>query len=125
MTKTILLVDDDPVIRRILDVGLTEKGFTVLVAENGQEALDKVSKHRPDLVVTDAMMPKMDGFTFCRQLRLQAASGQLPVIILSAKTALEDVRTGYQAGVDAYLKKPVSLQELCDTIQQLLNPLTS
>lgn len=118
--KTILLVDDDKTMQAALSRRLQEQGFKVLSALSAVEALDKFQESSPDVVVSDVMMPKMDGFEFCRQLR-SSPSGQLvPFIFLSCMGEVESRILGHTIGGDDYLVKPFHPQELIAKIEHLL-----
>ena len=129
----ILIVDDDQDIARILRFRLQKKGFDCVLASNGLEALDKIDTHHPDLVLLDVMMPKMDGFTACREIRRRNAWSRIPVIMLTAKGDTTDKVSGISEGADDYVVKPFEFDELLARIQMILrrtsetmsaNPLT-
>ena len=132
MTR-ILIVDDDQDIARILRFRLEKKGFDCVLASNGVEALERLDTHHPDLVLLDVMMPKMDGFTACREIRARNAWARVPVIMLTAKGDTSDKVTGFSEGADDYVVKPFEFDELLARIQMILrrtmenvgaNPLT-
>lgn len=132
MTR-ILIVDDDQDIARILRFRLEKKGFDCVLASNGLEALERLDTHHPDLVLLDVMMPKMDGFTACREIRARNAWARIPVIMLTAKGDTSDKVTGFSEGADDYVVKPFEFDELLARIQMILrrtmenvgaNPLT-
>jgi DNA-binding NarL/FixJ family response regulator len=121
MPLTILVVDDDPALRIAL-VGYFElEGYVAIAAMNGRDALLKVDRHQPQLVVTDALMPEMDGFELIRQLRQQPQYRLLPVVFLTARAELDNRIRGYKAGVDVYVQKPVALTELGAIVRNLLD----
>jgi DNA-binding NarL/FixJ family response regulator len=121
MPLTILVVDDDPALRIAL-VGYFElEGYVAIAAMNGRDALLKVDRHQPQLVVTDALMPEMDGFEFIRKLRQQPQYRLLPVVFLTARAELDNRIRGYKAGVDVYVQKPVALTELGAIVRNLLD----
>lgn len=117
----ILIVDDEPVVRRILANQLTSQGYRVSRAASGAEALEQLSKRRPDLVLLDVMMPKMSGFEVCRSLREQHSLEELPVIFLTAKSRVEDLVVGLAAGANDYLAKPISKSELLSRVRTHLD----
>lgn len=119
--KRILVVDDEIYIVHILEFSLTMEGYTVLTASNGEEALKMIEQERPDLVVLDIMMPKLDGYEVCRHLRADERFGNLPVILLSAKGRPVDREAGLQAGADDYIAKPFSPRKLLEKIRELLD----
>ncbi len=115
--KRILVVDDDKTLRIVLKRYLEKQGYQVEVVESGKEGLVAFSKNPPDLVVSDVVMPEMDGLTFCRTLR-STPSGQLvPFIFLSCKGQLEDRIQGHSTGADDYLTKPFDTRELLAKIE--------
>lgn len=121
MPLTILVVDDDPSLRIAL-VGYFElEGYVAIAAMNGRDALLKVDRHQPQLVVTDALMPEMDGFELIRKLRQQPQYRLLPVVFLTARAELDNRIRGYKAGVDVYVQKPVALTELGAIVRNLLD----
>ena len=115
----ILVVDDEIYIVHILEFSLTMEGYTVITASNGEEALQAIERERPDLVVLDIMMPKLDGYEVCRRLRENEEFRALPVILLSAKGRAIDREAGLAAGADAYITKPFSPRKLLEKIKEL------
>jgi diguanylate cyclase (GGDEF)-like protein len=129
----VLIVDDDQDIARILRFRLQKKGFECVLAANGLEALEKIDTHHPDLVLLDVMMPKMDGFTACREIRRRNAWCRIPVIMLTAKGDVADKVSGISEGADDYIVKPFEFEELLARVHMILrrtqetmsaNPLT-
>lgn len=120
MDSTILVVDDESMTRRLLRLMLERDGYVILEAADGIQALNIIKENCPDVVIMDVMMPNMDGFTACQTLRNQPETANLPVIMLSARTQLEAVRAGLQAGANRYMTKPISKPELIQTIEELL-----
>jgi DNA-binding NarL/FixJ family response regulator len=120
MPLTILIVDDDLGIRLSVSDYLEMAGYSVVMSENGQNALAMVSQHQPHLIVTDVTMPQMDGYELIRQVRRQPAFRLLPVIFLTARTNTDERIRGYQLGCDAYLPKPFELNELAAVVRNLL-----
>ena len=118
--KRILVVDDEIYIVHILEFTLTMEGYEVLTAADGEEALRRLEQDRPDLVVLDIMMPKVDGYEVLRRIRADEEFRQLPVILLSAKGRPIDRETGLEIGADDYIVKPFSPRRLLEKIQDLL-----
>jgi len=119
MTKKILVVDDEPALVRLIDQILTEKGYEVLKANDGKEALRLLFAHKPDLVLLDVVMPMMDGWQTCSRIR--DISSTIPIIILSGKRKTEDdVVHGLDYGADDYLLKPVGGRELVARVRAVL-----
>ena len=131
--RRILVVDDEEHIRRILKFQLEKNGYEVTTAENGEEALHHVRRLRPDLILLDLMMPKLDGFEVCRRLRDDFQTNHIPIIMLTAKSDLPDKIMGLKGGANDYLVKPYSNEELLLRVSNVLewsqnqkdaNPLT-
>lgn len=118
--KRILVVDDEIYIVHILEFSLTMEGYSVLTASDGDEALKLIDSERPDLIVLDIMMPKIDGYEVCRRLRQDEQFSDLPVILLSAKGRPIDREAGLQAGANDYITKPFSPRKLLGKIRELL-----
>ncbi len=115
--STILAVDDEPHVLRLLKANLESSGYKVLTAQNGEEAVEAVARESPDLVILDLMLPKMDGYAVCRRIREFSA---VPVIILTARSAEVDLVHGFEVGADDYLTKPFSVTELLMRVQAVL-----
>lgn len=120
MSLVILVVEDDLGTRLAIQDYLEQGGYTAIVAEHGQEALQQVEQYHPYLIVTDIAMPLMDGYELVRQIRKKPEFRLLPVVFLTAKTAMEDRIRGYQLGCDVYLPKPFELQELGAVVRNLI-----
>lgn len=121
MAYKILVVDDEPPIVRLMEFILARQGHEMLVAVNGQEALDKVRTHQPDLVLLDIMMPRIDGYEVARTLRADPATADLPIIMLSAKAQEEDIQKGMDVGVNEYITKPFSPDQLVHVVGDYLS----
>lgn len=131
--ERILIVDDDPDILDILDITLTQEGYEVIKANDGQEALEKISREAPHLVILDYKMPKIDGREVLRQLKKDILLRHLPTIMLTAKAEIQDKVGGIEAGADDYMVKPFEPEELLARVRMILrrsirdldaNPLT-
>jgi DNA-binding NarL/FixJ family response regulator len=120
MPLTILVVDDDLGTRLSISDYLELSGYSVITANDGQEALAMVDEYHPDLIVTDIVMPRMNGYELVRQVRQKSAFRLLPVILLTARTKTQERILGYQSGCDLYLPKPFELEELAAAIRNLL-----
>jgi CheY-like chemotaxis protein len=114
MRYKILVVDDEPALLRLMEFVLAKQGYTMLTATNGEEALQQAREQRPDLIVLDIMMPKLDGYQVAETLRADAELGRIPIIMLSAKAQEEDIERGVAAGVDRYVTKPFSPEQLVE-----------
>lgn len=113
----ILVVDDEPQIRRALKAGLSHAGHEVLLATNGDDGLDLAALHVPDVVILDLAMPGMSGFEVCRQLREWAT---MPIIVLSVRDGTEDKIAALDLGADDYMTKPFSVDELLAHIRAVM-----
>ncbi len=118
---TVLLVEDDPVILRLLEVNFDLEGFTVLLAEDGAEGLAAAQAKRPDVIVSDIMMPKMSGIELVQALKADKATAAIPILLLSAKAQSSDLRAGVEAGADDYVTKPFEPLDLIDRVNALLS----
>ena len=119
--KRVLVVDDDRVIQQLLEVNLELEGYQVAgTASDGREAIELAGRLKPDLILLDIMMPKMDGLEVCRHLKSDPALAKIPVVLLSARAQDMDIREGLEIGADAYLTKPFDPVELLDVVGRLL-----
>lgn len=116
--KTILLVEDDWKLRRIARDFLKTQGYNILEAEDGERALEIYYKEKVDLAIVDIMLPKLDGWEVCREIRID--NKELPIIMLTAKGEEDDILKGYELETDEYITKPVSLKVLMAKIKVLL-----
>ncbi len=118
----LLVVDDIPDILNLLDTTLTFKGYRVVTARNGQEALDAINKERPALVIADILMPKMDGFSLVHHLRINPATRDLPVVFLSATYVTpEDKDFALAIGVTQFIEKPVDIETFLPAIAEIIS----
>ncbi len=117
---TILVIDDDELVSRTLQRTLKLYNYQVMVANSGPEGLQLARRHRPDLFVLDIMMPGMDGYQVCRQIRGDPLLADLPVLFLTAKGKDEDKIEGFRAGADDYLSKPFNMEELQLRVKAIL-----
>ena len=116
----ILVVDDEIYIVHILDFSLGMEGYEVITALDGEQALEKANQFKPDLIVLDIMMPKMDGYETCKALKANPETAHIPVILLSAKGRTIDQQTGYDVGAEDYITKPFSPRKLVDQVNSML-----
>lgn len=114
------MVDDDPVILRLLEVNFGLGGYDVLVAADASSALELARTSRPDVVVTDVMMPTMSGLELLAALREGEATQSIPVLLVSARAQLDDVQAGLDAGADGYVTKPFEPLDLVDRVGAVL-----
>jgi CheY-like chemotaxis protein len=118
MPHTILVVDDEPALLRLMEFVLDRQGYRLVTATNGEEALEQARASRPDVIVLDIMMPKLDGYQVAEALRADAELSGIPIIMLSAKAQEEDIERGVEAGVDRYITKPFSPEELAVIVSE-------
>ena len=119
----VLVIEDHSAIRKLLKKNLTKKFHcTVIEAENGEEGISKIKKEiKPDLIITDIMMPKMDGFNFIREFRIDFEEYKnVPILVLSAKKDKSDVIKAIEAGANDYIIKPFNVKDLLKKIEKLL-----
>ncbi len=119
--KQILLVEDDLYSAETLKFALEVKGHKVTLATNGRDALNIVNNEIPQLIILDIMMPKMDGYHFCRLLKFDARFKHIPVIIVSSKIQEADRKLGLACGGDEYITKPYDLNMLINTLEKYLD----
>ena len=120
MSKKILVADDEPNIVISLEYLLRREGYTVVVARDGQEALEVVVREQPDLLLLDVMMPKKSGFEVCQEVRANEALQGTKILMLTAKGRDTDVAKGQAMGADAYMTKPFSTRELVQKVADML-----
>lgn len=116
----ILIADDDPIIIKLLQVNLEMEGYAVITAEDGLDAVEKARIEKPDLIILDLMMPRMDGWTAQETLHKDPSLNATPVIFLSARAQQADLKRGYEAGVAEYVTKPFDPVDLLDIIERVL-----
>jgi two-component system response regulator MtrA len=117
VNERVLLVEDDPSIREMATLGLRQAGFRVTAASDGREGLAEFRSARPDAVVLDVMLPSLDGFEVCREIRRDS---QVPIVMLSARTDTLDVVVGLELGADDYVTKPFAMPELVARLRAAL-----
>lgn len=118
--KHLLIVEDETEILSFISDYLKEKGYTVSIARDGLDGLNKARHHSPDLIVLDVNLPKMNGFQVCRLLKYDQSYSHIPIILWTWKEEDKDRETGMSSGADAYIPKPFSLPELIEKIESLL-----
>jgi CheY-like chemotaxis protein len=115
----VLVVDDEPNIRRLIQHHLTRHGYGVELAHDGRQALESLQARRPDLILLDVMMPGMDGFDVLRHIKDDPDTAGIPVMMLTAKSADDDIRHGWGTGADWYMTKPFNPEELCFLVARM------
>jgi twitching motility two-component system response regulator PilG len=118
--KTILVVEDEKTLLKLESILLKSKGYRVIGATSGTEALAIVQRERPDLVLLDVMLPGIDGFKVCQHLKGAPETKGIPVIMLTARTRPEDIARGREVGADEYITKPFQSAQVTRTIARLL-----
>jgi CheY-like chemotaxis protein len=117
--KKVLLVDDSKTSLMMSELALRSVDCAVVVAHDGLEAVEKAVLHRPDLIVMDVEMPRLDGFEACRRLRAVLGK-RLPILLLTTRSSVEFVRRGFESGCTGYLSKPISTQDLLSKVRAFL-----
>ena len=120
MNQKILVADDEPNIVISLEYLLKREGYTVLIARDGQEAMETIAREQPDLVLLDVMMPKKTGFEVCQSVRASDKLQATKILMLTARGRDTDVTKGLALGADAYITKPFSTRELKQKVAQML-----
>jgi DNA-binding response OmpR family regulator len=120
MNPTILVADDEPNIVISLEYLLKREGYTVVIARDGEEALQVIRRERPDLVLLDVMMPKKTGFEVCQEVRADDTLQTIKILMLTAKGRDTDVAKGTALGADAYMTKPFATRDLVQKVAQML-----
>jgi DNA-binding response OmpR family regulator len=116
----VLVVDDEPDLVRVLEFGLKASGYTVEVASDGQEGLKKAREIKPDVILLDLMLPKLDGYKVCRLLKFDDRFKHIPIIILSARTQEGDQTLALEMGANRFVTKPYDFAEILGYIETLL-----
>jgi diguanylate cyclase (GGDEF)-like protein len=133
LQQRVLVADDDPHVRQLLELVLSDDGYEVISASNGHELVRMAQEHTPGLILVDLMMPQMDGFEAIRQMRNDSRTAHIPMLILTARSLTGDVVTGFETGADDYIAKPFNISELLARVKShlrraaqrpVLNPLT-
>jgi DNA-binding response OmpR family regulator len=119
--KKILIVEDDEALLRLESLLLTSKGYEVKGVSDGQAALDVVATMKPNLILLDIMLPKINGLEVCRQIKANEATRHIPVVMLSAKKSQEDLVLGEQSGANWYITKPFKTAVIVETIQRFVS----
>lgn len=118
--KKILLVDDEPDLVEAVQARLEANGYKVLTACDGQEGLAKAQREKPDLIILDIMLPKIDGYSICRLLKFDGKYKQIPIMLFSARNQEVDIKLGEEVGADAYMAKPSESSDFLAKINELL-----
>jgi DNA-binding response OmpR family regulator len=119
-SKKILIVDDEVDLVETIRFPLEMEGYTVLVSYNGEDALNQARRERPDLILLDLMLPKLDGYKVCRLLKFDEKFKHIPILMLTAKTQQKDKSMGMETGADEYITKPFDMEELMKKVRSYL-----
>jgi two-component system alkaline phosphatase synthesis response regulator PhoP len=119
--KKILVVDDEVDLVETVRFSLEMEGFDVLVSNNGEDALNQARKEKPDLIILDLMLPKLDGYKVCRLLKFDERYKHIPILMLTAKTQEKDKVLGKETGADEYITKPFEMDYLMEKVKAYLN----
>ena len=120
MAKKILIVEDEANIVTMLESRLKSNGYDVIPAYDGEAGLDKARSEKPDLVILDIMLPKLDGYQVCHALKSDGKYEHIPIVMLTARGEVDDMKMGLEKGADAYVSKPFDAQTLIGVIKGLL-----
>lgn len=120
MSKTVLIADDEKNILISLEFLMKREGYNVVVAHDGQEAIDAVQREHPDLVLLDVMMPKKTGLDVCQEVRADPIFNDMPILMLTAKGRDTDIAKGIAMGANGYVVKPFSTRELAEKVRNML-----
>ena len=119
--KKILVVDDEPDLVETVRFPLEMEGYQVLVSYNGEDALNQARTKKPDLIILDLMLPKLDGYKVCRLLKFDERYKHIPILMLTAKTQEKDKILGKETGADEYITKPFEMDYLMEKVKAYLN----
>jgi len=117
---TVLMVEDSPTISHLLAEALLKKGYEVLEANDGEEALRMADDQQPDVILLDVILPKLNGYQVCRQLKADHKTSVIPIIMITSKNQEKDREWGMKQGADVYLTKPINAEELITALEQVL-----
>ncbi len=120
MAKKVLIIEDEVDLSFLMRKRLEANGFTVLATEDGMEGLNLARKEKPDIIVLDLMLPKVDGLKICRLLKFDQSLKRIPILVVTAKAQSEDRLMALEAGADSFLLKPFSMNNLQETLETLL-----
>ncbi len=117
---TILVVEDTPSEKELLSLYLQDGGYQIIQAENGKEALEKAINNKPDLIISDVVMPEMSGLELCRNIRKSSATQKIPIILCTSKNQEIDRIWGMKQGATAYVTKPYTKEEMLNTVKTII-----
>lgn len=122
MAKKVLIIDDEPMIVKVLSLRFEQSGYKVVSAFNGEEGHDVVKKEKPDLILLDIGIPVIDGNTLCELIKNDKEFGHIPIIMLTGKRLVGDMEDSFKAGADIYVNKPYDWQRLLEHVKKLIGP---
>ncbi len=120
--KRILVIDDEPDLVDMVKSFLQKKGYSIITAYDGKEALQMIRTEKPDLIVLDLMLPKMDGYRICRMVKFDEKLKHIPIVIISVRASDADKKMGREVGADDYITKPFDFKVLHSSIKGLIGP---
>lgn len=120
MAKKILVTEDSPTMLEMMKVALEDAGYDVVTASDGQQALDQTKTEKPDLIILDLMLPKIDGYKVCAMLKMNEAYAHIPIIIVTARGGEQDKKLGSDVRADAYIVKPYEHETVLAKIKEFL-----
>ena len=121
MSSRILIVEDEPGMIELLTVALEDEGYEISIASNGEQGLKKVDDEEPDLIISDVVMPKLDGLSLVKKLKGKLQTSIIPVILLTSRDEVEDEVEGLEAGADDYIPKPIVANLLLARINRVMS----
>jgi DNA-binding response OmpR family regulator len=120
VTRRILVIDDEPEIAKVLEIRLTAIGYEPIIAVDGEDGWNKVKTERPDLIILDIMLPKLDGYSLCSLIKKDKKARKIPVIMLTGKNMLGDIEKGFDTGAVSYISKPYEWDRLLEEIKRFI-----
>ena len=119
--KTVLIIEDDPVVRGILELNLVDEGYTIISAEDGMEGVRTATEKLPGIILMDMRLPGLTGWEATQRLKSQPETNHIPIVALTAQSTSEDLRRCFEAGCDAFMTKPIQFTQLFTKIEMLIN----
>ncbi len=119
--QTVLIIEDDPIIRNILQTNLTSQGYQVLAAEDGLKGVQTAKEAQPGIILMDIRLPNITGWEATRRLKLEPKTARIPIIVLTAQSTSQDLQYCFESGCDAFMTKPIQFAQLFTKIEMLLN----
>ena len=118
--KRILIIEDEPEVSKLLQVRLQVAGYATVTAKDGMDGWNKLNYDKPDLIIMDIMMPKLDGFSLCKLVKENKKTKDIPVIMLTAKSMISDIDTGFDMGAVSFITKPYDWERLLQEIKKFI-----